>query len=55
MERCTRVRFSESKFVHDARYIHKYYLPQELRNKTFPVDIDGNSWRPDSLAESALL
>ena len=38
MERSAQVRFSNSKFVHDARYIHKYYLPQELRNKIFPVD-----------------
>lgn len=43
MERSVRVRFCEPKFVYDGRYIHKYYLPQELRYKIFPVDIDGIS------------
>ena len=42
MERCAKVRFSAEN-EHGARYIHKYYLPQELRVRILPADIDGIS------------
>jgi hypothetical protein len=35
------VRFEKLYNNHDARYIHKYYLPQELKARIFPVDING--------------
>jgi hypothetical protein len=31
--------YSRSECEHQSRYIHKYYLPQELRTGIFPVDI----------------
>lgn len=43
MERFAKVRFMESWYGHVERYIHKYYLPQELRSRIFPVDIVGIS------------
>jgi tetratricopeptide (TPR) repeat protein len=39
--RFAEVWFKKSECDHQARYIHKYYLPQELRTNIFPVDISG--------------
>lgn len=41
MLRSAKVRFSRAGYDHDARYIHKYYLPQELKSKILPTDIGG--------------
>ena len=38
--RFAKVYYSRSECEHRSRYIHKYYLPQELRISIFPVDID---------------
>ena len=35
--------FMHSVHADQSRYIHKFYLPQELRTNIFPVDIDGIS------------
>lgn len=39
--RFAKVRFDLSADAHQARYIHKYYLPQNFRTGILPVDIDG--------------
>ncbi len=39
--RYAEVHFSRSQYEHKDRYIHKYYLPQELRASISPVDING--------------
>lgn len=39
--RYAEVNFSGSQYEHKARYIHKYYIPQELRASISPVDISG--------------
>jgi hypothetical protein len=35
------VQFKRTKYDNQMRYIHKYYLPQELKPRIFPTDIDG--------------
>ena len=39
--RFAKVFYRRSECEHQSRYIHKFYLPQELRTSIFPVDIDG--------------
>jgi hypothetical protein len=41
MKKHASVSFKSSEYNDPMRYIHKYYLPQKLKNKIFPTDIDG--------------
>lgn len=41
MVKVIEVDFSRSEYEHKDRYIHKYYLPQELRTSISPADISG--------------
>lgn len=41
MVKQTTARFLTENRDSDVRYIHKYYLPQDLRNHIFPADIQG--------------
>jgi len=41
--RYSKVFYRRSDCEHQSRYIHKYYLPQQLRKIIFPADIDGIS------------
>lgn len=41
MPRKAAVRYDQSKHDKELRYIHKYYLPQDLKHRVFPADIEG--------------
>lgn len=41
MEKHATVRYGHSTRSNATRYVHKYYLPQELKSRILPVDIDG--------------
>lgn len=40
-ERSAVVEFARSEYDDKLRYIHKYYLPPDLRRRIFPIDISG--------------
>src|ERR1035437_3771701 len=41
MDKHETVRYKHSTMYKVTRYIHKYYLPPELKSKIFPTDIHG--------------